>query len=47
MDEESSEDGLDFFVALDVSMAKYRMEESSSRTLKIVAKSKRRVRAPK
>jgi hypothetical protein len=47
MDEESSEEDLDFFIALDVSTVESSMGESSSRAPSIVAKSKRRVGVPK
>jgi hypothetical protein len=47
MNEESSEEDLDFFVGLDVSEAESRMWESSSRVPLIVVRSKRRVGVPK
>jgi hypothetical protein len=47
MDEESSEEDLDFFIVLDVSATESRMGKSSSRAPMTVVKSKRRVDVPK
>jgi hypothetical protein len=47
MDDESSEEDLDFFVVLDVSAARSKTAESSSRVSSTAARGKRRVGVPK